>query len=126
MSYLALKHLHIACVALSGLGFLWRGNLMAAGSAALQSLPARVLPHLIDTVLLGSAIALAWQSRQYPLAQGWLTAKVIGLIAYIGLGSMALKRGRTIAIRKRYFWAALGVYLYIIGVALTKSAVLVG
>lgn len=121
MSYFALKHLHVTCVVLSGLGFLWRGGLMMAGSPKLQSLPARVLPHLIDTVLLTSALALAWLTSQYPFVQGWLTAKLIGLIAYIGLGTMALKRGRTPAIRAKFFLAALLVYGYIVAVALTKT-----
>lgn len=123
MSYFALKHLHITCVALSGLGFLWRGGLMMAGSSKLQALPARVLPHVVDTLLLTSAIALAWQSSQYPFVQGWLTAKLLGLIAYIGLGTMALKRGRTPAIRARFFAAALLVFGYIVAVAVTKTPV---
>ena len=84
---------------------------------------ARVVPHVADTVLLASAIALAVISGQYPLAQGWLTAKVVGLIAYIVLGSIALKRGRTLGIRITAFYSAVLVFAYIIAVATTKSAV---
>jgi hypothetical protein len=63
--------------------------------AALQQPLVRVLPHIVDTVLLASAIAMAVISAQYPFAAGWLTAKLIGLLIYIGCGTMALKRGRS-------------------------------
>lgn len=121
MSYLALKHLHVTCVVLSGLGFLVRGSLMCRASPWLTQRLTRTLPHIVDSVLLGSAIAMAVISSQYPFAQPWLTAKLGGLLAYIGLGTMALKRGRTLAIRRRFFVLALLSYAYIVGVALTRS-----
>lgn len=123
MSYFALKHLHVTCVILSGLGFLTRGSLMLAGSPWLKHRLTRTLPHIVDTVLLGSAIAMAVMSGQYPFAQAWLTAKLLGLLAYIGLGTVALKRGRTPAIRARFFLMALLSYAYIVGVALARSPV---
>jgi uncharacterized membrane protein SirB2 len=52
---------------------------------------------------------------------GWLTAKLFGLLAYILLGMMALKRGRTRTIRLRYFCLALLAYAYIVGVALSRN-----
>lgn len=125
MSYLALKHLHVTCVVLSGLGFCLRGWWMASGSPRLQARLTRVLPHLIDTTLLGSALAMAWMSGQYPFVQGWLTAKVLGLLAYILLGAMALKRARTRAARLRFFVLALAAYAYIVGVALTRNPLLI-
>ena len=122
MSYLALKHIHLTCVALSGAGFLLRGFWMLRDSSILQARWVRVLPHIIDTGLLVSAIALAVMSLQYPIAQGWLTAKVIGLLAYIGFGTMALKRGKTKAQRTLYLVLALLTFAYIVGVALTRNA----
>ncbi|MGB2904034.1 MAG: SirB2 family protein, partial [Candidatus Dechloromonas phosphoritropha] len=62
MSYLALKHLHVACVVLSGLGFALRGWWMLAGSPLLKARLAKVVPHVVDTTLLGSAVVMAWQS----------------------------------------------------------------
>lgn len=121
MSYLALKHLHITCVVLSGLGFCLRGWWMASGSPYLQARLTRVLPHVIDSTLLGSALFMAWMSGQYPFVQGWLTAKVLGLLAYILLGAMALKRAKTRAARLRFFVLALLAYAYIVGVALTRN-----
>lgn len=121
MSYLALKHLHITCVVLSGLGFCLRGWWMLRESPLRQHRLARVLPHVVDTLLLGSALTMAWLSGQYPFAQGWLTAKLGGLIAYILLGTMALKRGKTRQSRAAYFGLALLTYAYIVSVALTRN-----
>lgn len=122
MSYLALKHLHVTCVILSGLGFCLRGGWMLADSPLLKHRMAGVVPHIVDTLLLGSALMLAWLSGQYPFGQGWLTAKFIGLLAYIGLGTMALKRGRTKKTRTGYFVLALLSYAYIVSVALERNA----
>ena len=85
------------------------------GSPLLAHRLTRTLPHVVDTLLLGSAIAMAVMSGQYPFAQPWLTAKLMGLLAYIGFGTVALKRGRTPAIRARFFVLALLAYAYIAG-----------
>lgn len=121
MSYLVLKHLHVTCVVLSGLGFCLRGAWMLVESPLRQHRLTRILPHIVDTLLLGSALSVAWISGQYPFVNGWLTAKLFGLLAYILLGMMALKRGRTRAIRLRYFCLALLAYAYIVGVALSRN-----
>lgn len=121
MSYLLLKHLHVTCVVLSGLGFCLRGYWMLRQSPALNWRPTRVMPHLIDSVLLASALSLAVLSGQYPFVQNWLTAKFCGLLAYIVLGSMALKRGKTQTSRAGFFCLALLAYAYIVSVALTRN-----
>lgn len=82
-AYPLLKFLHVTCVVLSGTGFVLRGVWMIQGSPMLPRRWVRVVPHVVDTVLLPSAIALAFMIEQYPLAHGWLTAKVLGLVAYI-------------------------------------------
>jgi uncharacterized membrane protein SirB2 len=123
-SYKLLLYLHLASVALSGAGFALRGVWMMQGSPLLARRWVRVLPHVVDSVLLASAIALALLTGQYPLAQGWLTAKLLGLVAYIVLGTIALKRGRTLRIRIRAYCGALLVFGYIVAVATTKSALL--
>ncbi|MBP5997962.1 MAG: SirB2 family protein [Azonexus sp.] len=121
MSYLALKHLHVTCVVLSGLGFSLRGWWMLTGSPLLQARLARIVPHIVDTLLLGSALVMAWQSGQYPFAQNWLTAKFFGLLAYILCGTMALKRGRTPRQRLVFLVLALAAFAYIVSVALARS-----
>ena len=124
MSYLALKHLHVTCVVLSGLGFALRGWWMLNDSPLLRARLTRVVPHVVDTLLLGSALLMAWQSGQYPFAQGWLTAKFFGLLAYILCGTMALKRARTKGRRVVFLVLALLAYAYIVGVALTRNPLL--
>jgi uncharacterized membrane protein SirB2 len=119
--YLAIKQLHIACVVLSLAGFGLRGMLMATGSPLLQARFVRVAPHVVDTVLLASAIWLAWTLRQYPFVHAWLTAKVLGLLAYIGLGTYALKRGKTLRTRIACFVLALLAAAYVVTVAVTRD-----
>ena len=94
---------------------------MLAGSPLLQGRTARVLPHVVDTVLLASAVVLAWRSGQYPLAQDWLTAKLLALVAYVVLGSYALKRAKTRRTRAAFFGLALLAVFYIVSVAVTRS-----
>jgi uncharacterized membrane protein SirB2 len=124
MSYLALKHFHVTCVVLSGLGFALRGWWMLNDSSLLRARLTRVVPHVVDTLLLGSALLMAWQSSQYPFAQGWLTAKFFGLLAYILCGTMALKRARTKGRRVVFLVLALLAYAYIVVVALTRNPLL--
>ncbi|MCK2127456.1 SirB2 family protein [Thauera aromatica] len=119
--YYTIKHLHVTCVVLSAAGFLLRGLWMFTGSPLLQRRLTRVLPHVIDSLLLLSAIGLATMIGQYPFAAGWVTAKVFGLIAYILLGTVAIKRGRTPTVRAAAFVGALVVYAWIVSIAITKN-----
>jgi uncharacterized membrane protein SirB2 len=121
MSYLALKHLHLVCVGLSAALFFLRGLLMLGRPEALLARWARVLPHVVDTVLLTAAIGLLVVGQINPLAQPWLLAKIGALLVYIGLGTVALKRGRTRGVRLGAWLAALAVLLYIVVVAMTKQ-----
>lgn len=115
------KSVHVGCVVLSGSGFAVRGGLMLADSRLLGTRFVRVAPHVVDTLLLVSALWLAWAIGQYPFVDGWLTAKLLGLLAYVALGSIALKRGRSKAVRAGAFAAALAVFGYIVSVALTRD-----
>ena len=122
MLYLTLKVVHVACAILSISGFALRGILMLADSPLLAARFARVAPHVVDTVLLASALWLAALIGQFPFVQGWLTAKLLALIAYIVLGTVALKRARGKAARAVAFALALGTAAYIVSVALTRDA----
>lgn len=121
MSYYALKHLHMTFAVLSGALFLLRGLWMLAESRHLQQRWVRIAPHAIDTLLLASAVGLAVWSSQYPGQSPWLTAKLVALVAYIGLGTVALKRGRTRQVRALAFGGALACFIYILMVAVTKN-----
>lgn len=118
--YAAVKHLHVACVALSIAGFCLRGLLMLRDSPLLARRWMKTVPHVNDTVLLAAALALTMLTGQYPFVDAWITAKVFGLIAYIILGSVALKAGRTKRMRTVAWFAAMGAFGYVVSVALTK------
>lgn len=124
MNYLFVKYLHITCAVSSGSFFLLRGIWMLRESDMLQQRWVKVLPHIVDTLLLSSALIMVFWSAQYPFVQPWLTAKVLALLAYIGLGTVALKRGKTKAVRIWAFVAALATFAYIVAVALTKQAMI--
>lgn len=119
--YLAIKHLHVLCAVLSGCGFALQGVWMMRRSRLLDHRVTRVLPHVVDTVFLGSAITLATMSGQYPFVAPWVTAKVVGLVGYVLLGAVALRRGRTMRIRAWALAGALMTFAWIVSVALTKN-----
>lgn len=121
MNYLLLKHLHMTLAALSGSLFLLRGLWMLSDAPMLRRAWVRRVPHLIDSLLLATAIALAWWSQQSPLVHPWLTAKIAALIAYILLGSLALRYGKTRSVRSAAFLAALACFAYIVATAVTKN-----
>ncbi len=118
MAYYALiKHLHLATIVVTLTLFLLRGVWMLMDSPRLQARWTRIVPHINDSLLLASGIALAVLMQQYPLVHGWLTAKLFALIAYIVLGTIALKRGKTKAQRVTAWIAALLVFGYMLAVA---------
>jgi uncharacterized membrane protein SirB2 len=116
-----LKYVHLTCVVLSGTGFFIRGIWMIRESPWLHKTWVRVLPHIIDTTLLVSAILLTLQIRQYPFVHGWLTVKVVALVAYIVIGAIGLKYGKTKKIRVTAWLVALAIFLYIVLVAQTRQ-----
>ena len=121
MDYLALKSVHVSSVAASYVLFFTRGVWMMRAPHMLARRWVRIVPHVIDTILLASAIALAVAIRQYPFVAGWLTAKVIGLVVYIVLGTIALKRGRSKGVRVTAWLAAQAVFAYIVAVAVSHN-----
>ena len=121
MDYATIKVIHVGTVAVSYALFLLRGVWMIRGSALLQARWVKIVPHVVDTVLLASAIALAVAIREYPFVAGWLTAKVVALLLYIVLGTVALERGRSKRTRIAAWVAAQAVFLYIVMVAVTRN-----
>lgn len=123
MEYAFVKYLHVSCAALSYAGFFARGILMMRAAPMLQARWVRIVPHVVDTVLLASAIALSVMSRRYPFVEPWLTAKVIALVVYIGVGTLALRRGKTRRTRIAAWITAQIVFFYIVAVAVTRNPV---
>lgn len=119
--YYGIKHLHMLLAVISIAGFILRGVWMMTGSALLEKRLVRILPHVVDTLLLVTAIVLMVMVSQYPLTAGWVTAKVVGLVVYIVLGMIALRRGRTLGIRVVAFAGAILVFAWIASVAVSKT-----
>ena len=115
------KTVHVTFVALSFAGFFIRGIWMLKDSPLLQQKWVRISPQVVDTVLLVSAIILAVQLRISPMEQPWLMAKIIALLAYIAVGMVALRLGRSKRIRLAAWLLGLVIFLYIVSVALSKS-----
>ncbi|MFG6488328.1 SirB2 family protein [Roseateles sp. BYS78W] len=121
MDYFTVKLIHQCAVALSITGFFVRGAASLAGAGWVNSRAARTLPHLVDSVLLLSALTLAGLLHLTPDRAPWLAAKLVGLLLYIGLGVVALKPGRPVAVRAVAWVAALAVVGWIVSVAVTKN-----
>ncbi len=112
MPYIAIKHLHITTAVLSIAFFILRAYWSVNGSALLQKRVVKISPHIIDTILLVCGVYLA---AIIGFDQPWIIAKIIALIAYIGVGTIAIKRGKLWA----YALALLSV-AYIAWVAINK------
>lgn len=125
MLYLTIKYLHVTCVVLSISGFCLRGLLLLRNPALRrwhgERRWLRMLPHLNDSLLLAAAITLTVLIGQYPFVNGWLTAKILGLFAYILLGAYALRPGALPRLRIAAGIAAVAVFAWIVSVALTKQ-----
>ena len=119
--YFTVKYIHILCVSLTWLLFFLRGIWMLQNHPRLQQRWVKIIPHLIDSVLLLSGITLVVTIHQYPFVNHWLTAKLLALLLYIILGHVALKRGKTKMLRLTAWISALGVFAYIVTVALKRT-----
>lgn len=121
IDYALLKLVHMTCAGANYALFFARGVLMLRASPLLRARWVKVIPHVVDTVLLVSAIAMVVTSHQYPFVAGWLTAKVLALLCYIALGMIALRFGRTVGERLAAWLAAQVVFAYIVAVAITRN-----
>jgi len=118
---LLLKSLHTTCVLLSLCGFLLRTYWMLMGDAMLQNKAVKIVPHVIDTLLLLSALGLLAVLGFGLLAQSWLIHKIGLLVVYIVLGMIALGNKYKRPVRIAPAIGALLVFLYMLGIAISKS-----
>ena len=120
--YSTLKNIHLLLAAASFLGFLLRATWMLRSDARLHARPTRVLPHVVDTLLLASGVALLFVLSLNPLETPWLLAKFAGLVVYIVAGALALRHGRTSTVRVTALGVAVVAFGYIVGAAWLRSA----
>lgn len=117
MNYLLIKHLHVTAAGLSILFFIVRAYWSVSENALLQKKAVKIIPHVIDTVLLTCAILLSILLGS-AAAQPWVLTKIVLLIAYIGVGTIAIRRGRTPRSRAVAAVIAVAIFAYIVGVAI--------
>lgn len=117
--YSLLKLAHIGLVLVSGGLFALRGALLLAGQSWAMARPWRLLTYGIDTLLLTAGVTLWVLLSLNPVASPWLGVKLLLLVLYIVLGSLALKRARAPAARRASYAGALMVYLFMVSVALS-------
>ena len=121
MDYATLKLIHQSAVTLSFAGFFARGIGMLGDADWVRHRLAKTLPHVVDTVLIVSAVWLAWLLRLTPSNAPWIAAKIGGLIAYIAIGMVALRFGRSRAVRGGAWVLAMLTFAWIVSVAITKD-----
>lgn len=122
--YMFFKHLHLTAVALSVILFILRFVWVTRGSGMMQKKWVKIVPHVIDTVLLASAVVLCVLIVQYPFVDMWLTQKIIGVLFYILMGLWALKWARTAFTRWIGFAGALAWVVFVAKIAVTKQPLL--
>lgn len=128
-AYTALKHFHLLTVAISITLFVLRFYWQWRRSPIAGRRWVKIAPHLNDTLLFVSGIALVVTFGFYPLLSmdSWLTEKLFGVIIYILLGYVALgKKTKSQRLRTVAFVLALGCLYLIIKLATTKIPFLMG
>lgn len=122
MEYAILKLLHITFATISISGFITRGILTLRQSSLLQQRWLKILPHINDSLLLLSAIALAILADYNPLHHSWLTAKIVLLVFYIGFGLITLRLAKNQGTRIVFFILAILTFGWIVAIAISKPA----
>lgn len=119
--YPLIKACHVGLALLSGALFAGRGVGVLVGATTPMSAPVRWLSQGIDTALLAAALLLLATLQINPFATPWLLAKLVLLVAYIGLGTLALKRAPNRATKALAFLAALTCFMMMVAIARTHD-----
>lgn len=117
--YPQIKLAHIGLVLASGLLFAIRGLLVMLGQRWAMAAPLRWLSYTIDTSLLTAALMLLVVLQINPFTTAWLATKLILLVVYVVLGTLALKRAKGRGARLATYLAALAVFGFMYSVART-------
>ena len=118
-----LKLIHVVFVILTFISYSLRGFWMIIDSPLLRHRVTRILPHVIDTLLLVSGLSLAVVVYGEFYRQTWLLVKLGAVVVYIVLGSVAIRYGKTKTIRVTALVLAWCVFFYIIMLARYNSIV---
>ncbi len=110
--YPHIKLAHMALVAASGTLFALRGAAVLAGQAWPLRKTLRLASVTIDSALLAAGAVLWSLLSLDPLRDAWLGMKLLLLVLYVVLGTLALKRARAAA-----YAAAVACFLFMVSVA---------
>lgn len=121
MTYDVLKLTHVSCVVVSASLFTYRFLQLRIYPDRSLAKTLKVLPHIVDTVLLAAAIGMLIVIGTDPFQVSWLTAKMVVLLLYIGLGAMCLRATPGSLHQTALFIASLAAFSYIVVVALYKQ-----
>lgn len=119
--YFLVKHIHLTAIFLSVSLFILRFVWLLRSSPMLQAKWVKILPHVVDTLLLASAAMLCILIGQYPMTDTWLTQKLLFVILYILMGFVTLKWARTTALRWTGFIGALACIMFAGKIAVLKQ-----
>ena len=119
--YLIIKNIHMAFATLTIIGFLLRGYWRISGSSFYKSRAMKVLPHTVDALFLATGVWLIVMLNLNPMQHPWLLAKFVALFAYVGLGMIAFRFGRSQEIMLSAFVGAVASFTFVVGAAMAKS-----
>lgn len=122
MDYTLLKQIHVTCVIITISLFVFRGVGLILHAAYMKQRWLKIVPHVNDTVLLLSAVALAVSIQQYPLVHHWLTIKLVALLIYIGIGFYLFKGAHTQTKRIMSLLIACAVFSLMVYTAINKTS----
>ena len=121
--YLIIKNIHVTLATLTIIGFLLRAYWKAGESKLHQNRATKIVPHTIDALFLATGIWLITMLDMNPLQHPWLLAKFVAIFAYVGLGMIAFRFGRTPQLRSLAFVGAVASFAFVVGAALSKSPI---
>jgi uncharacterized membrane protein SirB2 len=116
-----IKYFHLFFVTLSATLFFLRGVWHLNASVMLQRRWVKRLPHVNDTLLLLTGVALVMTSEVFSFSDSWLQVKLACLLLYIVLGMLAFKWAKEDKTRLLLWLSALGVFVMMITIALSKQ-----
>lgn len=126
--YTAVKHIHLFMIACSVLLFVVRYVLMMVDSDLRNKAFLKRVPHVVDSAMLLSGIALIFITGFIPFtgAAPWLTEKLTCVMVYIALAFVTLNNGKNKVFKTFAFFGALGWLMVAAKIAVTKVPTFLG
>lgn len=101
--------------------FALRGAFSVLAARPLRQRIWKVLPHIVDSLLLAMGIWLAVLLRLNPFHVTWLGVKILCVIGYIMLGVLAFRLQRPRWLRLGVFTAAILMFVFIVSIAVLQD-----